>query len=121
MAATTVFSSRSERGRGRETAARGPTAQQSAERRRQIRRRSLRASLEGWGFVGPAMVIVLGLSVFPAVWAFLLSMQKWNGFSTAGNTDRPSASRSLWPRAAGSLLTTRDTSPALSSSSSLVR
>lgn len=85
MAATTVFSSRSERGRGRETAARGATAQPSAERRRQIRRRSLRADFGGWGFVGPAMVIVLGLSVFPAVWAFLLSLQKWNGFSTATN------------------------------------
>jgi len=85
MAATTVFSSRSERGRGRETAARGPTAQPSAERRRQIRRRSLRADFGGWGFVGPAMVIVLGLSVFPAVWAFLLSLQKWNGFSTPTN------------------------------------
>jgi multiple sugar transport system permease protein len=31
--------------------------------------------------VSPAVLIVLGLSIFPAVWAFLLSLQKWNGFS----------------------------------------
>lgn len=42
-------------------------------------------SLEGWGFVAPALVIVLGLSLFPAVWAFFLSLQKWNGFSPAVN------------------------------------
>lgn len=47
------------------------------------RRRSLRESLEGWAFVGPAMVIVLGLSIFPAGWAFVLSLQKWDGFSEA--------------------------------------
>jgi multiple sugar transport system permease protein len=45
------------------------------------RRRSLRETLEGWAFVGPAMVIVLGLSIFPAGWAFVLSLQKWDGFS----------------------------------------
>ena len=27
------------------------------------------------------MVIILGLSIFPAVWAFILSLQKWNGFA----------------------------------------
>jgi len=27
------------------------------------------------------MVIILGLSIFPAAWAFLLSLQKWNGFA----------------------------------------
>ncbi len=41
----------------------------------------VRAFLTGWGFVGPATVIILGLSIFPAGWAFLLSLQKWNGFS----------------------------------------
>ncbi|GAB2475450.1 sugar ABC transporter permease [Promicromonospora xylanilytica] len=41
----------------------------------------LRDGLTGWGFVGPATLIVLGLSIFPAVWAFLLSLQDWNGFS----------------------------------------
>jgi multiple sugar transport system permease protein len=44
--------------------------------------RRVREGLTGWGFVGPATVIVLGLSIFPAVWAFLLSLQDWNGFST---------------------------------------
>lgn len=32
-------------------------------------------------FVGPATVIVLGLSIFPAGWSFLLSLQRWDGFS----------------------------------------
>lgn len=38
-------------------------------------------ALQGWAFVGPAMVIVLGLSIFPAAWSFVLSLQKWDGFS----------------------------------------
>lgn len=46
------------------------------------RRRRRLAAAGGWGFVTPAMVIVLGLSLFPAIWAFVLSFQKWNGFST---------------------------------------
>ena len=49
------------------------------------RRRSLRDNLEGWAFVAPALVIILGLSLFPAVWAFLLSMQEWDGFSEPVN------------------------------------
>lgn len=48
-------------------------------------RRSLRENLEGWGFVGPALVIILGLSIFPAVWAFFLSLQEWDGFSEPVN------------------------------------
>lgn len=47
------------------------------------RRRALLRNLAGWGFVAPATLIVLGLSVFPAVWAFVLSLQKWNGFTEA--------------------------------------
>ncbi|HEV6953094.1 MAG TPA: sugar ABC transporter permease [Promicromonospora sp.] len=43
--------------------------------------RRVREGLTGWGFVAPATLIVLGLSIFPAVWAFLLSLQDWNGFS----------------------------------------
>ncbi|MFC7496266.1 MULTISPECIES: carbohydrate ABC transporter permease [unclassified Nocardioides] len=35
-----------------------------------------REHLTGWGFVLPASVIVIGLSVFPAGWAFLISRQK---------------------------------------------
>ena len=45
------------------------------------RGRALRRSLTGWAFVGPATVIVVGLSVFPAVWAFFISRAKWNGIS----------------------------------------
>jgi multiple sugar transport system permease protein len=41
----------------------------------------VRPTLEGWGVVGPAAVIVVGLSIFPAGWAFVLSLQHWNGFS----------------------------------------
>jgi multiple sugar transport system permease protein len=54
-----------------------------AQRGRARRRRRFREGFEGWGFVIPALVIVLGLSIFPAVWAFFLSLQKWNGFSPA--------------------------------------
>jgi multiple sugar transport system permease protein len=46
-------------------------------------RRGLRDNLTGWLFVGPATVIVLGLSIFPAIWAFLLSFQQWDGFQPA--------------------------------------
>ena len=45
------------------------------------RKRSLRQSLTGWGFVAPATLIVLGLSVFPALWAFYLSRRNWDGIS----------------------------------------
>lgn len=47
------------------------------------RRRAVREGLEGWGFVSPATLLVLGLSIFPAVWAFVLSLQEWNGFGEA--------------------------------------
>jgi len=43
--------------------------------------RRLGSRLGGWGFVAPALVIVLGLSIFPALWALLLSLQEWDGFS----------------------------------------
>ncbi len=45
------------------------------------RRQSLVTSVTGWSFVAPATVIILGLSIFPAVWAFVLSFQSWDGFS----------------------------------------
>src|SRR5690554_6908609 len=48
---------------------------------RRLRRRLLRNDLTGWAFVAPAMIIILGLSIFPAVWAFILSLQEWNGFA----------------------------------------
>ncbi|MCA0295196.1 MAG: sugar ABC transporter permease [Actinobacteria bacterium] len=47
----------------------------------QVRRNRRRQSLEGWSFVGPATLIIMALSVFPAAWALLLSLQKWNGFA----------------------------------------
>ncbi|PZQ90428.1 MAG: ABC transporter permease [Leifsonia xyli] len=51
------------------------------ESRAGARRRRGLSTLTGWAFVAPAMVLILGLSIFPAVWAFLLSLQKWNGFA----------------------------------------
>ena len=42
-----------------------------------------RQNLTGWLFVGPATIIVLGLSIFPAGWSLVLSLQKWDGFSEA--------------------------------------
>lgn len=47
----------------------------------QVRRNRRRQSAEGWSFVGPATLIIMALSVFPAAWALLLSLQKWNGFA----------------------------------------
>lgn len=38
-------------------------------------------ALTGIFFVAPAVVIIVGLGLFPAAWAGLLSLQKWNGFS----------------------------------------
>jgi multiple sugar transport system permease protein len=46
-------------------------------------RRGLRRAATGWAFAGPATAIVVGLSVFPAAWAFLISRTKWNGISPA--------------------------------------
>jgi multiple sugar transport system permease protein len=68
-----------------QTERRGAPASPPADRSTARRRRKLREALEGWGFVVPALVIVLGLSIFPAIWAFFLSLQKWNGFSPAEN------------------------------------
>jgi multiple sugar transport system permease protein len=51
--------------------------------RRARRRSGLLSALTGWGFVGPAMIVVLGLSIFPALWALVLSFQSWDGFSEA--------------------------------------
>jgi multiple sugar transport system permease protein len=52
-------------------------------RRPGARARSMRATALGWSFVAPATIIVLGLSLFPAGWALLLSLEKWNGFTPA--------------------------------------
>lgn len=37
---------------------------------------SLRRTLTGWGFIAPAAVVIIGLTIFPAVWAAWLSTQK---------------------------------------------
>jgi multiple sugar transport system permease protein len=35
----------------------------------------------GWAFTGPGTLLVIGLSIFPAVWAFLISRTRWNGIA----------------------------------------
>lgn len=45
----------------------------------------LRATGSGWLFIGPASLIILGLSIFPAGWAWFLAQQKWNGFQKPVN------------------------------------
>jgi multiple sugar transport system permease protein len=37
--------------------------------------------LTGWAFAGPATLVVVGLSLFPAVWAFFISRTRWNGIA----------------------------------------
>lgn len=63
----------------------GAVAAPPADRRRARRRRELGLTLEGWAFVGPATLLVLGLSVFPAIWSFFLALQRWDGFSDPEN------------------------------------
>lgn len=41
--------------------------------------RSARRTLTGWAFAGPATAIVVGLSIFPAAWAFFISRTRWDG------------------------------------------
>jgi multiple sugar transport system permease protein len=38
------------------------------------RRRKLLDNVAGWGFAGPAVLLILGLSFIPMIWAFLLSL-----------------------------------------------
>lgn len=60
-----------------------PARRGSAPARRRPWGRTLADNVTGWLFVGPATVLVLGLSIFPALWALLLSFQKWDGFQPA--------------------------------------
>jgi multiple sugar transport system permease protein len=46
-----------------------------------VDRRTVRRALTGWAFAGPATVLVVGLSIFPAVWALFISRTKWNGIT----------------------------------------
>ena len=80
------------------TAVRRPAAHKPAASRRA---RRLVDNLHGWAFIGPAMVIVVGLSIFPAVWSFILSLQKWDGFSEpklvgTGNYRRLVSDQAFW-------------------------
>jgi multiple sugar transport system permease protein len=59
------------------------TQRPEASRPRSTRGRAARRSLTGWAFAGPATLIVVGLSIFPAVWAFFISRTKWNGIAPA--------------------------------------
>ena len=59
------------------------TASPAPLRARGRRGRSARRTLTGWAFAAPATLIVVGLSIFPAVWAFFISRTKWNGIAPA--------------------------------------
>lgn len=77
--------------------------------RRVRRRQGMKAAITGWGFVAPATIIVLGLSIFPAAWAFILSLQSWDGFSEpafvgGANYGQLVSDADFW-NAAGSTLT----------------
>jgi multiple sugar transport system permease protein len=56
-----------------------------AGRRPYRRRAAVRRGLIGWAFAGPGTVLVVGLSIFPAVWAFLISRTRWNGIAAPRN------------------------------------
>lgn len=62
------------------TSTSAPHPRSSASRRDRWRRRTAQG-LTGWAFAGPGTLIVVGLSVFPAVWAFLISRSRWNGIA----------------------------------------
>jgi multiple sugar transport system permease protein len=51
--------------------------------RRRPRGRAVRRALTGWAFAGPATLVVVGLSIFPAVWAFFIARTRWNGIAPA--------------------------------------
>lgn len=54
-------------------------AREPAPAPRPPRGRGVRRALTGWAFAGPATLVVVGLSIFPAIWAFFISRTKWNG------------------------------------------
>jgi multiple sugar transport system permease protein len=62
-----------------------PAARRQPPRRRPGWRRGVRRAATGWAFAGPATFIVVGLSIFPAVWAFLISRTKWDGIAPPRN------------------------------------
>jgi multiple sugar transport system permease protein len=49
--------------------------------RNQRLRRSVGRAVTGWAFAGPGTLLVIGLSIFPAIWAFFISRTRWNGIA----------------------------------------
>ena len=58
-----------------------PESDQAARARRRRRRQARSRAFTGWAFAGPGTLFVVGLSFFPAVWAFLIARTKWNGIA----------------------------------------
>ncbi|WP_329303144.1 sugar ABC transporter permease [Streptomyces sp. NBC_00659] len=52
----------------------GPAVTPAAARRA-ARRRGRRETATAWAFIGPAVVVILGLSIVPVVWSLLLSFR----------------------------------------------
>jgi multiple sugar transport system permease protein len=52
----------------------GPAVNPAAARRA-ARRRGRRETATAWAFIGPAVVVILGLSIVPVVWSLLLSFR----------------------------------------------
>ncbi|WP_405828390.1 carbohydrate ABC transporter permease [Streptomyces sp. NBC_01176] len=46
-----------------------------AAARRAARRRARRETATAWGFIGPAVVVILGLGIVPVLWSLLLSFR----------------------------------------------
>jgi multiple sugar transport system permease protein len=55
-----------------------PLTVDPSDRKRQRRTQKRRANVTGWTFVGVSTFMVIGLSIFPAAWALLISRRKWN-------------------------------------------
>jgi ABC-type sugar transport system permease subunit len=45
------------------------------------RKRHLERTLTAYAFVGPALLVLGGFIVYPAIYSFLLSFHEWNGFT----------------------------------------
>jgi multiple sugar transport system permease protein len=59
------------------------TLNHPAHRSRPRRGRAARRTATGWAFAGPATLVVVGLQIFPAIWAFFISRTRWNGIAPA--------------------------------------
>lgn len=46
-----------------------------AAARRAARRRARRETATAWGFIGPSVVVILGLGIVPVLWSLLLSFR----------------------------------------------